>query len=194
MEGIATDQLLVEQLQSADLAALGSLYDRHRQMVYRTALAITGDADAASDLLQDVFLRLYRFADRVDPSLPLQPWLYRMTANLSYTWVKRQSRWLRPLEDLAEWLGWTRKNPHLQAVDAVDDVGQLKQALLKLSVNQRVVVVMFYINDLSVQEIAEILDIPVGTVKSRLHYGRQALKEVLEKQSQALWEVQYEFT
>jgi RNA polymerase sigma-70 factor (ECF subfamily) len=189
-----TDRDLVERLQRADLSALGLLYDRHRQMVYRTALAITGDSDAASDLLQDVFLRLYRFIERVDPQLPLEPWLYRMTANLSYTWVKRQGRWLRPLEDLADWLAGNHKNIAQQTTEQVENVGQLHHALLKLPVNQRMVVVLFYVNDLQVQEIAEILDIPVGTVKSRLHYGRQMLKEALEKQNQVFREVQYEFT
>jgi RNA polymerase sigma-70 factor (ECF subfamily) len=194
VEEIIPDRDLVERLQSADLSALGMLYDRHRQMVYRTALAITGDADAAADLLQDVFLRLYRFIERVDPLLPLEPWLYRMTANLAYTWVKRQSRWSRPLEDLADWLTGSRKNAHLQIANWTDEVGLVQQAMLNLPVNQRVVVVMFYVNDLQVQEIADILDIPVGTVKSRLHYGRQALKDSLEKQNQGFLEVRYEFT
>lgn len=194
MREVIPDRVLIEQLQGADLSALGMLYDRHRQMVYRTAMAITGDSDAASDLLQDVFLRLYRFIERVDPQLPLEPWLYRMTANLSYTWVKRQSRWLRPLEDLADWLAGNHKNAPQQAAEQLENTGQLRHALLKLPVNQRVVVVLFYVNDLQVQEIAEILDIPIGTVKSRLHYGRQALKEVIEKQNRGFLDVQYEFT
>ena len=92
------DGELILQLQDGSLEALGKLYDRHQRMVYRTALVITGDVDAAADLLQDVFLRLHRFASHVDPQRPLEPWLYRMTANLSYTWVKRSRRWLRPLE------------------------------------------------------------------------------------------------
>src|SRR5574338_207287 len=94
------DQELIVQLQEGSLEALGLLYDRHQQMVYRTALAITGDREAAGDLLQDVFLRLHRFADRIDPQRPLEPWLYRITANLSYNWVKRNHHWLAPLEDL----------------------------------------------------------------------------------------------
>ena len=61
------DKYLVTQLKSGSLEALGELYNRHRQMVFRTALAIVADQEAASDLLQDVFLRLYRFADHIDP-------------------------------------------------------------------------------------------------------------------------------
>src|SRR4030042_4196307 len=109
MEAYSDSELIV-RLQAGSLEALGVLYDRHRKLVYRTALAITGDAEAAGDLLQDVFLRLHRFADHVDVRRPLEPWLYRMTTNLSYTWVKRRRRWIRPLEDLTEWLAGSRRN------------------------------------------------------------------------------------
>lgn len=190
----AADRDLIMELQQGDLKALGDLYDHHRHMVYRTALAITGDPEAAADLLQDVFLRLYRFAGLVDPQLPLEPWLYRMTANLSYTWVKRQVRWFRPLEDLAEWLAGSKKNLPQQVAEKNDESGQIERAIATLPLPQRVVVVLYYVNDLSLQEISAILEVPVGTVKSRLHYGRQTLKHYLERSSAILPEAQYEFT
>jgi RNA polymerase sigma-70 factor, ECF subfamily len=173
------DQELVIQLQAGSLEALGVLYDRYRPLVFRTALAITGDSEAAGDLLQDVFLRLHRYAGHIDCQRPLEPWLYRMTANLSYTWVKRNRRWLHPLSDLAEWLaGSSGNSPHDQA-ERHDDWHQVQQAILGLPLPQRLVVVLYYLDDLSLQDIAEILEVPVGTVKSRLHYGRQALKKSL---------------
>ena len=188
------DRELLVRLKEDDLTALGILYDRHRQMVYRTALAITGDSEAAADLLQDVFLRLYRFIDRFEVGLPLEPWLYRMTSNLAYTWVKRQKRWLRPLDDFTDWLLGVRRMTPQRPIENMDVADQLQQALMHLPINQRLVVVFYYVNDLSVQEISEILEIPEGTVKSRLHYGRQALKKKLESQHQFFSDVKYEFT
>lgn len=173
------DTELIQQLQAGSLDALGVLYDRYRHMVFRTALAITGDREAASDLLQDVFLRLYRFASRIDVQRPLEPWLYRMTANLSYTWVKRSHRWLRPLEDLADWLAGNPKESPQHQAELDDDWNQVQQAVSALPFPQRVVVVLYYLNDLSLQEISEIVEVPVGTVKSRLHYGRQSLRKSL---------------
>ena len=174
-----SDAEIILQVQAGSLEALGVLYDRHRQLVYRTVLAITGDPEVASDLLQDVFLRLYRFIDRVDTSRPLEPWLYRMSTNLAYTWVKRNNHWLRPLDEMAEWLtGSSKSTPH-EMVERKDEWDQIQAALSSLSLSQRVVVVLYYLNDLSLQEISEILEIPVGTVKSRLHYGRQTLKKKL---------------
>lgn len=173
------DQELILRLQEGDLEALGELYDRYRLLVYRTALAITSDREAANDLLQDVFLRLHRFAARIDPQRPLEPWLYRMTANLAYTWLKRNHHWLKPLEELAEWLVGPGRNSTYEIVERHDEWDHLQQAVARLPFAQRVVVVLYYLNDLSLQEIAEILDVPVGTVKSRLHYGRLTLKKSL---------------
>ena len=136
MDAISDPELVVWLCQGS-LEALGFLYDRYQRMVYRTALAITGDPEAAADLLQDVFLRLHRFARRIDVERPLEPWLYRMTANLSYTWVKRHNRWTKPLEDIAEWLmnGW--KNPPLSQVELSDTWMQVQKALSSLPLSQR---------------------------------------------------------
>lgn len=186
------DRDLILQLKSGSLEALGELYDRYQVMVYRTALAITGDSEAAADLLQDVFLRLHRFAERVDVDRPLEPWLYRMTANQAYTWVKRSQRWFRPLEDLADRLvGASRSSPH-EIVETNDEWLQVQQALSSLPFQQRVVVVLYYLNDLSLQEISDILEVPVGTVKSRLHYGRQSLKKSLGLQPEKLPDLNFE--
>ena len=111
--------LMLDERAAADLAALTRMHALSTkapeaegpaplmQEIMEAAVAITGDAEAAADLLQDVFLRLHRFAGHIDPLRPLEPWLYRMTTNLSYTWVKRRQRWLRPLEDVADW--WREK-------------------------------------------------------------------------------------
>ncbi len=191
-----SDRELVLQLQDGDLNALGELYDRYQHIVYRTALAIVGDEYAASDLLQDVFLRVNRFSMRIDPERPLEPWLYRVTTNLTYTWLKRRKRWLlRPIEEMAEWLTSGKNNSPSYHLEKDEEWQNISKAVATLSLRHRVVIVLHYFNDLSLQEISEILEIPVGTVKSRLHYGRQALKMHFEATDETkLGEVQYEFT
>jgi RNA polymerase sigma-70 factor (ECF subfamily) len=188
----AVDRSLVLRLQEGDLESLGDLYDRHRQLVYRTALAITGDPEMASDLLQEVFLRLNRFAHHIDVDRPLQPWLYRMTANLSYTWLKKRNRWLRFVREVSDrFIVDKRPSPH--ALAERDESWQwVRQAILALPIQQRLVVVLYYINDLSIQEVSEVLEVPVGTVKSRLYYARKLLKKHLASQEEALLKVLYE--
>jgi RNA polymerase sigma-70 factor (ECF subfamily) len=173
------DRELLIRLQEGDLEALGGLFDRHRQMVYRTALAVTSDESAAADLVQDTFLRLYRFASRVDPMRPLEPWLYRVTTNLAYTWLKKRKRWWKAIKDMAEWLSREKRPSPEPTYQNNEDWQMVQQAIAGLPNAQRVVIVSYYINDLSIQEISEIFSIPVGTVKSRLHYGRKTLKKKL---------------
>ncbi len=93
---VEDDGQLVVQLQAGDLESLGALYERHKTRVYRTALAITHDPSAAEDILQDCFLRIYKYAHRIDSSLPLEPWLYRVTVNLAYSWETGRKRWQTP--------------------------------------------------------------------------------------------------
>jgi len=188
------DLQLILKLRQGDLEALGGLYDRHRLLVYRTALAITGDTEAAADLLHDTFLRLYRFGHRIDPTRPIEPWLYRMTANMAYTWVKRRGRWHQALREMADRLSREYPASPSQQVERNEAWLEIRRALQAISPEKRVVVVLYYLNDLSISEIAEILDLPLGTVKSRLHYGRQALKQQLGLDGQLVPRVGYEAT
>lgn len=189
-----SDRELILELQRGNLNALGVLYDRHQQRVYRTALMITNDEDAAADLLQDVFLRMHRFAHRVDPERPLEPWLYRVTANLSYTWIKKRKRWMRFLGELGEWLSReVRPTPHHQ-LEIQEQADRVRRAVALLPFPQRVVVVMYYVNDLPMSKIAEILGVPEGTVKSRMYYARAALKKRLRTEAWQMTLAAYEFS
>lgn len=189
------DGQLVIRVRQGDLDALGVLYAQYRTQVFRTALAITRNRETAEDILQEVFLKLYRYVERIDTSLTLAPWLYRVTVNLCYTQITRQKRWLTALDDVIENLVAppSRACPERQA-----EKGELQtviqQAIDSLSPSQRIVIVLHYLSDLSLKEIAYILEVPEGTVKSRLHYGRENLRQKLEKSRKLLPEVAYEFT
>lgn len=189
-----SDRELIRRLQRGDLDALGVLYDRHHRRVFRTALGITSDKEAASDLLQDVFLRMHRFAGHIDPDRPLEPWLYRVTANLSYTWLKNRKRWYRYLLEFGEWFNRdVRPGPQRQ-VEIDEEAARVREAVASLPASQRVVVVLFYLNDLAIEDIAEILEIPEGTVKSRLYYARNTLRKRLILLEDPLPQVNYEFS
>lgn len=193
MDTTSDTKQLVLNLQGGSPEALGGLYDRYNRLVYRTALGILGDPETAADLLQEVFLRLYRFASRIDPERPLEPWLYRMTVNLAYTWVKRR-RWLQPLEDIADLLaGDKRHQPNVQ-YERNETIDLIAKAITQLPLPQRTVVVLYYINDCSLQEVAGILEIPTGTVKSRLHYARLTLKQYMDVNGDAQKELNLEYT
>jgi RNA polymerase sigma-70 factor (ECF subfamily) len=187
-----SDGQLITDLQSGDLGALGILYERHKTKVYRTALAITRDPTTAEDVLQDCFLRMYEYSHSIDGSLPLQPWLYRVTANLAFNLSRRRKRWQAALDEMIYWLtGPILRSPEWQA-EKSDAREKMMHAISLLSINQRIVIVLYYLNSLSVKEIASILDCPVGTVKSRLYHGRENLRRRLEARYEMTLEVVYE--
>ena len=191
---LSEDGLLISQIRKGNILALEALYKKYKGQVYRTALAITRDRDAAEDILQDCFLKVYTHVDRLDGSLPLSPWLHRVAVNLSYNWAGKSRRWLIPLEGVIERLvAGPRTLP-----ESIFDRGELQRAIQKavtsLSFEHRVVIVLFYLNGFRLNEIAYILDCPVGTVKSRLHYARRNLRRKLERDSRLSPEVAYEFS
>ncbi len=173
----APDGELIRRLQEDDLDALGALFVRYRAQVYRIALAIVRDPAAAEDILQDCFLKVYAHAARLDPTRSLAPWLYRVTVNLSYAWLGRGKQQRRaPLELAANRLICPMRQAPDQLTEQTELRRNVRRAIGELPIDQRVVVVLYYLNSLSLQDIAEILDVPVGTVKSRLYYAREALR------------------
>lgn len=176
---MSVDKELIWRLRERDLTALGELFERYRHQVYRVALAIVRDPQVAEDILQDCFLKLHIYAHRVDPERPLMPWLYRVTANLSYTYISRHQKRNADLDQVSEQLSTSG----VQAPDRVTERNELQHdvraAIETLANNQRIVVILHYLANMSIQDIADILDCPVGTVKSRLHYAREKLRHHL---------------
>lgn len=189
-----SDKELIGQLQAGDLEALGQLYDKYRHQIYKTALAITHDPVAADDILQECFLRVHHYAHRIDADLPLAPWLYRVTVNLSYTWSKQKPGKNLSLDVFIEQL----VSPSGQAPDTsaerVEMSERVQQAIDALPFGQRVVIVLYYLNAMSLKEISEVLDCPVGTVKSRLFHARETLKEQIEESGVWLSDVAHGYT
>ena len=190
-----TDGSLVARLQDDDLEALGELYERYKTTVYRTALAITRDPKAAEDILQEAFLRVHSYAHSIDKTVPLGPWLYRVTVNLAYSWTRQVKRWLYSLQDVLDrWASPTQWYPEV-AAEEEEWRQSLQQAVDALPSRHRVVVILHYLEGLSLKDISYVTGVPEGTVKSRLHYARDSLKRaILEREHRLVPEVAYDFT
>ena len=186
---------LIWRLQHEDLAALGELYETFKDTVYRTALAITRDEHAAEDILQECFVRLYHYAASIDAERPLKPWLYRVVVNLSYDWLSRKPA-LQPLDDVLEWLSGLPNvfpSPDHRAEER-ELHGMVRDLIAELPMSHQAVVVLFYLENLSLEEVAEVMELPVGTVKSRLYYARKRLRDALAQRQRPVPEMAYEFT
>ncbi len=193
---MADDLLLIRKLQAGEMEALGTLFERYSTAVYRTALAITRDERAAEDILQECFLRMYTYAASIDPKRPLRPWLYRVTVNLAYDHVNAARRCVHPLDDVLEWLNTlTSAFPAPdRRVEETELLYLVRDVIAELPAAHRAVIVLFYLENLSIEEIATIMELPAGTVKSRLHYARERLREMLTQRQRPVPEVAYEFT
>ncbi len=189
------DGLLVSRVQDGDIDALGELYERHKQKVYRTATAITHDERMAEDILQEVFLRVYRYADSFDEAQPFEPWIYRITVNLSYSWVSKAKRWVTLFQDAVERLTAPAKRNPERLMEGREQRELLRWAIDGLPDSHRVVVILYYLEGLSVSEVAFALGVPEGTIKSRLYYAREKLRKAITERPEGVFaEVMYDFT
>lgn len=191
MQTMSTDQSLMAQLQEGDLDALGILYERHKKLIYQTILRITRDNLATEDIIQDCFIRLHRYADRFDTSRPFKPWLYRMAINLANSYLVHDKRWESPAEGFFEWIPCPDEYcPEWQA-EKNDIQDRMMEAVSELNIQQSKVVVLYYLRSHSLKEVARLLDCPVGTVKSRLFYGRENMFRMLASDRKAIMEAGY---
>lgn len=156
------------------------LVHEHSRRVYRWAYRLTGDPHDAEDLTQDVFVRVFRSLSSYSPG-SFEGWLHRITTNLFLDGVRRRSRQRTvPLldDDAAEVLGDRGADPAQRHADAALDP-DVQAALDALPEDFRRVVLLADVEGLSYTEIADVVGIKMGTVRSRLHRGRQQMRDSL---------------
>jgi len=176
------DIVRLAQRRATRREAMGVLFERYRSRVYNTALRIVGRPDEAADVLQDVFVLLFRKIHRFRARAVFASWVYRITVNAALDHLRRRRRAPRSsaapavLDGAPEQLEMT--TPERGA--ALRDLeGHVRAALHTLSERLRIVVVLRYLEGLSYADIADILDCSIGTVKSRLFRAHAALRKRL---------------
>jgi RNA polymerase sigma-70 factor, ECF subfamily len=165
----------VREAQRGSAAALEQLFRAHWNRAYRAALLVVGDAAAAEDIAQESFLAAVRALDRFDRRRPFGPWLHRIVVNRAIDWGRaRALRRELALDGVAE------PAAAAAAVRGGGRTEELAGALASLVPEQRAVIVLRYLLDYTPGEIAELLDLPRGTVNSRLRRGLDRLGGELE--------------
>lgn len=169
------DRALVHAARAGDTIAFDSLFYRYRDGIHRLAISITKDPSAAEEIVVDTFVRAHRALERLEPDDSLRPWLYRVAINLSYNRQPRKGVTFSSLDDGVLELPAEGESP-----SEVAERGERRTVVLEcveaLSPKHKIVVVLCYLNGLNLAEIAEIVEVPVGTVKSRLHYALRKLR------------------
>ncbi len=180
-QSLQEDAAAIRALALGNKNALEILFTKYQTTVYQVALGITRDPQGAEEVLQDTFFRLYRTAPRLDTTLPLAPWLYRVAVNLCYTQLKSLRAWTNSFHLLAERLFVPSHTLPEHAAERNDIHNLVHLTLSELDPKHRAVLVLYYLHDYAISEIAEIAAIPEGTVKSRLFHARKLLKARLEQ-------------
>jgi RNA polymerase sigma-70 factor (ECF subfamily) len=171
-----SDDELVRRFQGGDEAAFVELVRRHERRVYNVAHRMLGRAEDALDATQDAFLHCFRHLRSFRGEAAFSTWLYRLTVNACYDLLRRRA----PTTSLdAEPVGRTSVPDHAEATALAADV---ERALAAVPPEFRTVLVLHELQDLPVEEVAAVLGLPVGTVKSRLHRGRVALARALGRE------------
>ena len=159
--------------------AIAELFTRHWSQAYRAAFLVTGDRAAAEDIAQEAFLAALRALPSFDARRPLRPWLHRIVVNRAIDFSR--ARALRA-EVGADAAGEAASPGPVDPRALGEDVAG---ALLTLNAEQRAVVVLRYVLEFTPGEIGEILELPRGTVNSRLRRGLDALGDAIESESRA---------
>ncbi|MEM7165782.1 MAG: RNA polymerase sigma factor [Planctomycetota bacterium] len=162
-----SDLALIERIQRGDGRAFEELYRRHRDWAHNLAYQMTGHREDALDVMQEVFLYLSRKLPQLQLTAQLRTFLYPAVRNLAIAARRKRQRFVS--DDAAA-----------AALFAPPDVpvsSELASALAPLSATHREVIVLRFVEDLSLQELADRLAVPVGTVKSRLHHALQLLRQ-----------------
>ena len=170
-----TDQDVVKACLAGDTDAYATLVERYGGRVFNIALRITADADAAKDCAQEAFIRAYRALHQYDPALPFGPWLYRITTNASLNHVQRWHAHQTPVDELPEHPEKIEEGPEATAVRR-EELAEVVAAMEELPPAYRAALTLRHMKQLSYQEVADALGIPLGTVKTHLHRARAALK------------------
>ncbi|AFY74027.1 RNA polymerase sigma factor, sigma-70 family [Synechococcus sp. PCC 7502] len=180
-----SDNYLVRLCLQGHTHIFSQLYQRHQQKVRSTLYQLCGN-DGLDDLVQEVFIRAWKGLAKFRQTAQFSTWLYRITWNVacdrrrSYAVSRSRNVEVEDLNQLAD--------IHLSLVDKTSELSNMhyrdlvQKGLASLSLEHRTVVVMHDLEELSQKEIAEIINIPIGTVKSRLFHARGALRKFLESQ------------
>ena len=174
----ASDATLVNRIAAGDKLAMQSLFARHRTPVYRWLLRFVGNETIAEDLLSEVFLDVWRQADRFEGRSSVSTWLMSIARFKALSVRRRRTE--AELDEKIETTVADTANDLEAALQKKNRGELLRQALTRLSLEHREIIDLIYYHEKSIDECAQILGIPAATVKTRMFYARKKLAELVK--------------
>lgn len=183
---------LAQLARDGDRAAFREIVDRYKNKIYHLAYRMLGNVHESEDIVQETFLRVHLNLGRYDTTQKFSTWIYRIGTNLCIDRLRKRKRKISLDAQLFESDGTDGYDILATNEEALPErqllisetQRQIRQAISKLPDKYRTIVVLRYLQDLSLQEISDVLDLPVTTIKTRLHRGREFLRDKLEKDTE----------
>lgn len=174
-----SDQTLVDRTKAGDIEAFSELVRRHEKTVYNLAYRFMREPALAEDMAQEAFLKAFRLLGGFRGDSSFSTWLYRVTSSVCLTELSRRKR-----------RGEVELEPaHMAAVgeegEPVDDAEQaelIRRCVRQLPERYATVITLYYLEEIPYEQIAEVMEIPMGTLKTWMHRARNALRTIVEKE------------
>jgi RNA polymerase sigma-70 factor (ECF subfamily) len=183
------DQELIASCLKGDAAAFGVMVRRYQDRLYNTVYRLVGNAEDAQDVVQEAFLNAYQSLDSFKGDALFFTWLYRIAVNTAIS-LKRKQRVLLRIDGGRNGTGGVEpldpsdlSRPG-HALEQAEQETRIRRALARLSPEHRAVLVLKDMEGQKYETMAEVLQVPIGTIRSRLHRARLELRELLEKDSE----------
>lgn len=174
------DRMCVERCLKGEADAFEGILDRYERPVYNAVLRMGADREEARDVCQQIFIKVFERLDTYDTTRKFFSWLYRVAINEAINHMKSHRTW----EPLSPSLVYQHANPE-EELENAEQQGEIQKALLVLEPKYRLAIIVRHFLNLSYEEAAQVLSLPVKTVKSRLFTARQLLRDILEGQRHA---------
>jgi RNA polymerase sigma-70 factor (ECF subfamily) len=183
----ADDHSLIAECLAGDAAAFGELVRRHQDRLFNTVIRLVGNADDAQDVVQEAFLNAYQSLDGFKGDSLFFTWLYRIAVNTAISLRRKQRVSVsidssRNGEFPIDPLDPSEQSRPGHALERAEQERRIQQALSRLSPEHRAVLVMKDMEGQKYETMAEILQVPIGTIRSRLHRARLELRQLLEQE------------
>lgn len=174
------DELLVLRCQSGEADAIKELINRWQMRLVRYVFRQTGNSDDTADVMQEIWVSVVKKLKSIDDPAAFGQWIYRIARARTIDWIRRQKRDRNLQKDTAEEIALYDLKKAAESNREMK-IELLKKGIISLQHEQRTILTMFYLEECSVSEVAATLNIPDGTVKSRLFQARNQLRKLIDR-------------
>jgi RNA polymerase sigma-70 factor (ECF subfamily) len=173
---------LIVKIKQGDLEAFESLLFRYQNQIYSYIFRMVGNRHDAEDITQETFIKCFKARNQIDTQRKFSSWLYKIATNSTFDFLRKVKRSPKLVEEelMIEVETESAIDPYYE-VEKLFDAEEIENAITKLSLPQKTVILLYYYEDFSLDTIRELTGMPEGTIKTHLFRARQALKQLLNK-------------